>query len=70
MDAQALVEAGVEILTDLFATRIDGREIEFVNVYAPERVTRLEADAIVFNTGRSPRTASTTPCRRGTSASR
>ena len=54
---QALLEAGVEILTDLFATRIAGREVEFVNVYAPERVTRLEADAIVFNTGRNSENA-------------
>jgi hypothetical protein len=49
---KALIEAGVEILTDLFPTRIDGRSIDFVNVYAPDRVTRLQADAIVFNTGR------------------
>jgi 2,4-dienoyl-CoA reductase-like NADH-dependent reductase (Old Yellow Enzyme family)/thioredoxin reductase len=48
----ALIEAGVEILTDLLPTRIDGRDVELINVYAPERVTRLEADAIVFNTGR------------------
>jgi uncharacterized protein len=48
----ALIEAGVETLPDLFATRIAERQIELVNVYAPERVTRLEADAIVFNTGR------------------
>lgn len=54
---QALLEADVEILTDLFATRIAGREVELVNVYAPERVTRLEADAIVFNTGRSSENA-------------
>ena len=49
---KALIEAEVEIMTDLFATRIAGREIELVNVYAPDRTTRLEADAIVFNTGR------------------
>jgi NADPH-dependent 2,4-dienoyl-CoA reductase/sulfur reductase-like enzyme len=48
----ALIEAGVEVLTDLLPTRIAGRDVELINVYAPERVTRLEADAIVFNTGR------------------
>jgi len=54
---KALIEAGVEVLSDLFATRIAGRELELVNVYAPERVTRLEADAIVFNTGRQSENA-------------
>jgi hypothetical protein len=54
---KALLEAGVEILTDLMAIRIDGREIELANVYAPDRVTRLDADAIVFNTGRRSETA-------------
>ena len=49
---KALIEAEVEIMTDLFATRIAGREIELINVYAPERTTRLDANAIVFNTGR------------------
>ncbi|MSO95702.1 MAG: hypothetical protein EXQ81_07900 [Thermoleophilia bacterium] len=49
----ALIESGVEILTDLFASRIAGTEIDFINVYAPDRVTRLTADAIVFNTGRT-----------------
>ncbi len=49
---KAMIEADIEVLTDLFPNRIDGRELELVNVYAPERVTRLEADAIVFNTGR------------------
>lgn len=49
---KALIEAGVEILPDLFASSIDGRKIRLVNVYAPERVTELEADAIVFNTAR------------------
>jgi 2,4-dienoyl-CoA reductase-like NADH-dependent reductase (Old Yellow Enzyme family) len=48
----ALIEAGVEVLTDLLPTRIDGRNVELINVYAPDRVTRLEADAVVFNTGR------------------
>jgi len=42
----------VEILTDLFASQIDGANVDFVNVYAPDRVTHLVADAIVFNTGR------------------
>ena len=54
---KALIEAGVEVLSDLFATRIAGRELELVNVYAPERLTRLEADAIVFNTGRQSENA-------------
>lgn len=49
---RALLEAGVEVLTDLLPTRIDGRSVELVNVYDPARVTRLDADAIVFNTGR------------------
>ena len=48
----ALIEARVEVLTDLLPTRIDGRNVELINVYAPDRVTRLEADAVVFNTGR------------------
>jgi NADPH-dependent 2,4-dienoyl-CoA reductase/sulfur reductase-like enzyme len=49
---KALLEAGVEVLPDHFATRIEGRKIELVNVYDRDRVTRFEADAIVFNTGR------------------
>jgi uncharacterized FAD-dependent dehydrogenase len=47
-----LYEAGVELVTDLFVTRIDGRSVELVNVYVPDRVTTLEADWIVMATGR------------------
>ena len=49
---EALTKANIPTITDHACTRIDGRTVELVNVYAPERVTTLEADAIVFNTGR------------------
>jgi hypothetical protein len=49
---QQLYEAGVSVEADLFATAIDGREVTFVNVYAPERETKVEADWIVMVTGR------------------
>jgi thioredoxin reductase len=47
-----LIEADVELVTDLFVTKIDGRSVELVNVYVPERVTTFEADWIVMATGR------------------
>jgi 2,4-dienoyl-CoA reductase-like NADH-dependent reductase (Old Yellow Enzyme family) len=49
---QQLYEAGVPVEPDLFPTAIDGREVTFVNVYAPERETKVEADWIVMVTGR------------------
>jgi 2,4-dienoyl-CoA reductase-like NADH-dependent reductase (Old Yellow Enzyme family) len=49
---QQLYEAGVEVVPDLFVQRIDGRFVELVNVYVPDRVTTLEADWIVMATGR------------------
>jgi pyruvate/2-oxoglutarate dehydrogenase complex dihydrolipoamide dehydrogenase (E3) component len=49
---QQLYEAGVAVEPDLFPTAIDGREVTFINVYAPDRVTKVEADWIVMATGR------------------
>jgi len=49
---QQLYEAGVAVEPDLFPTGIDGREVTFVNVYAPDRTTTVEADWIVMVTGR------------------
>jgi hypothetical protein len=49
---QQLYEAGVSVEPDLFPTAIEGREVTFVNVYAPERETKVEADWIVMVTGR------------------
>ena len=47
-----LYEAGVELLPDVFVREIAGRTVELVNVYAPDRVTSLEAEWIVMATGR------------------
>jgi 2,4-dienoyl-CoA reductase-like NADH-dependent reductase (Old Yellow Enzyme family)/thioredoxin reductase len=47
-----LIEADVELVTDLFVTKIEGRTVQLVNVYVPERVTTFEADWIVMATGR------------------
>jgi 2,4-dienoyl-CoA reductase-like NADH-dependent reductase (Old Yellow Enzyme family)/thioredoxin reductase len=49
---QALYEAGVEVVPDLFVQRIDGRSVDLINVYVPDRVTTFEADWIVMATGR------------------
>lgn len=49
---KAMIESGVELVTDLFVKEIRGREIELFNVYVPDRVTTLEADTIVMATGR------------------
>jgi 2,4-dienoyl-CoA reductase-like NADH-dependent reductase (Old Yellow Enzyme family)/thioredoxin reductase len=49
---QKLYEAEVEIVPDLFVQKIDGRTVELVNVYMPDRVTTMEADWIVMATGR------------------
>lgn len=49
---QQLYEAGVEVVPDLFPTSIAGREVTFINVYAPDRVTTMEADWVVMATGR------------------
>ncbi len=50
---QHLYEAGVEVLPDLFVKEIAGSRVDFVNVYAPDRVTTLEADTLVMVTGRT-----------------
>ena len=50
---QALEQERIPTITDHACVRIDGRAVELVNVYVPERSTTLEADAIVFNTGRA-----------------
>lgn len=49
---QQLYESGVEVVPDLFPTAIAGREVTFINVYAPDRVTTMKADWIVMSTGR------------------
>jgi uncharacterized FAD-dependent dehydrogenase len=49
---QKLYEAEVEVVPDLFVQKIDGRTVELVNVYMPDRVTTMEADWIVMATGR------------------
>jgi len=49
---QQLYEAGVSVEPDLFPTAIDGREVTFINVYAPDSVTKVEADWLVMATGR------------------
>jgi NADPH-dependent 2,4-dienoyl-CoA reductase/sulfur reductase-like enzyme len=48
----ALYQASVEIAPDLFVKQIDGRRVELLNVYVPDRVTSVEADWIVMVTGR------------------
>ena len=47
-----LYEASVESEADLFVKQIDGRRVELINVYVPDRVTTIEADWIVMVTGR------------------
>ena len=49
---QQLYEAGVEVIPDLFVQKIDGRSVDLINVYVPDRVTSFEADWIVMVTGR------------------
>jgi uncharacterized FAD-dependent dehydrogenase len=49
---QQLYEAGVEVVPDLFVQKIDGRSVDLINVYVPDRVTNFEADCIVMVTGR------------------
>lgn len=49
---QQLYEAGVPVVPDLFVKRIDGRRVDFVNVYVPQQETSMEADWIVMATGR------------------
>ena len=49
---QALYEAGVEVVPDLFVQKIAGRSVDLFNVYVPDRVTTFEADWIVMATGR------------------
>jgi 2,4-dienoyl-CoA reductase-like NADH-dependent reductase (Old Yellow Enzyme family) len=54
---QHLYEADVEVVPDLFVQQIDGGSVELVNVYAPDRITTLEADWIVMVTGRQSENA-------------
>jgi 2,4-dienoyl-CoA reductase-like NADH-dependent reductase (Old Yellow Enzyme family)/pyruvate/2-oxoglutarate dehydrogenase complex dihydrolipoamide dehydrogenase (E3) component len=52
-----LYEAEVEIITDHAVKRIDGSEVEIVNIYAPSKVRSLAADTIVMATARSSENA-------------
>jgi 2,4-dienoyl-CoA reductase-like NADH-dependent reductase (Old Yellow Enzyme family)/thioredoxin reductase len=48
-----LYEADVEMITDHAVKRIDGTEVEIVNIYAPSRSRLLKAATIVMATARS-----------------
>jgi 2,4-dienoyl-CoA reductase-like NADH-dependent reductase (Old Yellow Enzyme family)/thioredoxin reductase len=52
-----LYEAEVEIITDHAVKRINGTEVEIVNIYAPARSRRLKANTIVMATARSSENA-------------
>jgi 2,4-dienoyl-CoA reductase-like NADH-dependent reductase (Old Yellow Enzyme family)/thioredoxin reductase len=52
-----LYEAEVEMITDHAVKRINGTEVEIVNIYAPSRSRRLKADTIVMATARSSENA-------------
>ena len=52
-----LYEAEVEMITDHAVKRINGTEVEIVNIYAPSRSRRLTADTIVMATARSSENA-------------
>jgi thioredoxin reductase len=47
-----LYESGVELVPDHFVKEIAGSRVELLNVYAPDRVTVVDADWIVMATGR------------------
>ena len=47
-----MYQAGVSLLVDHFVKQIAGRSVSLLNVYAPDRITELAADAIVMVTGR------------------
>ena len=52
-----LYEAEVEIITDHAVKRINGSEVEIVNIYAPSKVRSLAAETIVMATARSSENA-------------
>jgi 2,4-dienoyl-CoA reductase-like NADH-dependent reductase (Old Yellow Enzyme family)/thioredoxin reductase len=52
-----LYEADVEIITDHAVKRINGSEVEVVNIYAPSKVRRIAADTIVMATARASENA-------------
>ena len=52
-----LYEADVEIIADHAVKRINGREVDIVNIYAPSRSRLIGADAIVMATARSSENA-------------
>ena len=52
-----LYEANVEIIADHAVKRINAREVDIVNIYAPSRSRLIAADAIVMATARSSENA-------------
>ena len=52
-----LYEAEVEIITDHAVKRINGSEVEIVNVYAPSKTRPITADTIVMATARASENA-------------
>jgi 2,4-dienoyl-CoA reductase-like NADH-dependent reductase (Old Yellow Enzyme family)/pyruvate/2-oxoglutarate dehydrogenase complex dihydrolipoamide dehydrogenase (E3) component len=52
-----LYEAEVEIITDHAVKRINGSEVEIVNIYAPSKTRPIAADTIVMATARASETA-------------
>lgn len=47
-----LYQSDVEIITDHWISRIDGADVEAVNVYRPDRIRHIDADWIVMATAR------------------
>ena len=52
-----LYEAEVEIITDHAVKRINGSEVEIVNIYAPSKTRPITADTIVMATARASENA-------------
>jgi 2,4-dienoyl-CoA reductase-like NADH-dependent reductase (Old Yellow Enzyme family)/pyruvate/2-oxoglutarate dehydrogenase complex dihydrolipoamide dehydrogenase (E3) component len=52
-----LYEAEVEVITDHAVKRINGKEVDIVNIYQPSRVRLISADAVVMATSRSSENA-------------
>ena len=52
-----LYEAEVEIITDHAVKRINGSEVEIVNIYAPSKMRQITADTIVMATARASENA-------------
>jgi 2,4-dienoyl-CoA reductase-like NADH-dependent reductase (Old Yellow Enzyme family)/NADPH-dependent 2,4-dienoyl-CoA reductase/sulfur reductase-like enzyme len=52
-----LYEAEVEIITDHAVKRINGSEVEIVNIYAPSKTRPMTADTIVMATARASENA-------------